>query len=191
MTDDDMSDTLAPNSQQLDAVDLIGGARTFTVERVTKTGGEQPLNVYLAEFDRPWRPGRNMRRVLGNVWGTKFGPWTGRRITLYCDPSVVYASKAVGGIRVTHMSHIDKRTPTPIIPTQGRGAIYNVDPLREPDQPQAATESTEPTAEEVAACDDLSALKAMWKRSGPERRAQIEQRVADLNAEPEPKEDES
>jgi hypothetical protein len=25
----------------------------------------------------------------------------------------------------------------------------------------------------------------MWKRSGPERRAQIEQRVADLNNEPE------
>ena len=43
----------------------------------------------------------------------------------------------------------------------------------------------EPTAEQVAACTDVDALKAMWKRSGKERRAEIEARVADLNNEPE------
>ena len=30
--DFDMSDTIAPKSDQLDAVDLLGGDRTFTIE---------------------------------------------------------------------------------------------------------------------------------------------------------------
>ena len=164
MNDDDMGDLLAPKSQQLDAVDLIAGDRTFTVKKVTKTGGEQPLNIFFEEFDRPWRPGVNQRRVLGNVWGTKFGVWAGRRLTLQCDPTVVYGGKAVGGIRVTHMSHIDKRTPTPIIPTRGQGAIYNVDPLKE----------------SAPALSPAETLRAEWKTATPERRAEIEAEVAAL-----------
>jgi hypothetical protein len=39
----DISDTLAPNSDQLDAVDLIGGPRTFTITDVTKGNAEQPV----------------------------------------------------------------------------------------------------------------------------------------------------
>lgn len=162
MNDDDMGDTLAPNSTQLDAVDLLGGPRTFTVKRVTKTGGEQPLNVYFEEFDRPWRPGKNQRRVLGNVWGTKYGVWTGRRLTVCCDQSVEYGGKKVGGIRVTHMSHITERTGTPIIPTRGKADIYNVDPLRE------------------AAPDPAAALRLEWQDASPERRAEIEAEVARL-----------
>ena len=53
----DISDTLAPNSDQLDAVDLIGGPRTFTITKVSKGNAEQPVNVHLAEFPRVWRPG--------------------------------------------------------------------------------------------------------------------------------------
>ena len=127
----DITDTLAPNSDQLDAVDLLAGPRTLTIDRVTKGNAEQPIQIHFTDFPRPWRPGVNQRRVLGNVWGTDSVVWSGRRLTLHCDQSVVYGGKAVGGIRVTHMSHIEKRTGTPIIPTRGKSEIYNVDPLRE------------------------------------------------------------
>lgn len=140
----DIADTLAPKSDQLDAVDLLSGPQTFTVERVTKGNAEQPINVHLVEFPRPWRPGVNQRRVLGHVWGTKSDQWVGRRLTVRYDPDVSYGGKRVGGVRVTHMSNIAERTGTPIIPTRGKSEIYYVDPL--PDAP-----APEPTPEDLAA----------------------------------------
>ena len=65
----DISDTLAPTSDQLDAVDLLGGPQTFTVSGVSRGSAEQPVNIDLAEFPRPWRPGKSMRRVLVACWG--------------------------------------------------------------------------------------------------------------------------
>lgn len=149
----DITETLAPKSDQLDAVDLLSGPRTFTVERVTKGNAEQPINVHFAEFPRPWRPGVNQRRVLGNVWGTDSSQWPGRRLTLFCDQEVAYGGQKVGGIRVSHMSGITKRTGTPIIPTRGKSTIYNVDPLL--DAPPTAPE---PAPEDLAA-QVVSALK--------------------------------
>ena len=172
----DISETLAPNSDQLDAVDLLSGPRTFTVDRVTKGNSEQPIQVHLREFPRPWRPGVNQRRVLGNVWGTDSTVWAGRRLTLWCDQSVAYGGQKVGGIRVTHMSHISKRTGTPIIPTRGKSTIYNVDPL--PDNAPTAPVQDEQTVARLAE------LRAEWKDATPERQAEISAEVQSLqNAE--------
>lgn len=166
----DISDTLAPNSDQLDAVDLLGGPQTFTVDRVTKGNAEQPIQVHFAEFPRPWRPGVNQRRVLGNTWGTDSTAWAGRRLTLFCDQEVAYGGQKVGGIRVSHMSHIEKRTGTPIIPTRGKSTIYNVDPLRE------TAPAPDPNAARIAE------LTAEWHQADPERKAAIEAEVADLRS---------
>lgn len=126
-----ISDTLAPNSDQLDAVDLLGGARTFTVERVSQGNAEQPVQVHLAEFPRPWRPGKSMRRVLASVWGVEAAEWAGRRLTLFCDTSVKFGGEAVGGVRISHMSHLDKPKTIPLLVTRGRSAPYTVQPLKE------------------------------------------------------------
>ena len=40
----DMTESIAPKSDQLDAVDLLSGPRTFTIERVTANNPEQPFN---------------------------------------------------------------------------------------------------------------------------------------------------
>lgn len=48
----DISDTLAPNSDQLDAVDLLSGPRIFTVASASRGNAEQPVNVHLVEFPR-------------------------------------------------------------------------------------------------------------------------------------------
>ena len=159
----DITDTLAPNSDQLDAVDLLSGPRTFTVDRVTKGNAERPIQVHFREFPRPWRPGVNQRRVLGGVWGTDSSQWTGRRLTLFCDPEVAYGGQKVGGIRVSHMSHIKKRTGTPIIPTRGKSTIYNVDPLADltPEQ-------------------QIASLRAEWSTADDERKKVIEAEVATL-----------
>ena len=102
----DISDTLAPNSDQLDAIELVSGPRTFTIEKVTKGNDEQPVQVHLVGFPRPWRPGKSMRRVLAAGWGADATVWPGRRVTLYCDTGVKFGGAAVGGTRISHMSHL-------------------------------------------------------------------------------------
>jgi hypothetical protein len=174
-----IEETLAPDSDQLDAIDLVSGPKTFTITQVSKGNAEQPVQIKLAEFPRVWRPGKSMRRVLASCWGTDASEWIGRRVTLYCDPEVMFGKDKVGGTRISHLSHIDQPKKVPLLVSRGKSAMFTVQPLTE----QAAP--PEPTAEEVAACTDVDDLKAMWKRSGKERREQIEARVADLNNEPE------
>jgi hypothetical protein len=173
-----IEDTLAPTSDQLDAVDLLGGPRTFTISDVSRGNAEQPVNVHLAEFPRVWRPGKSMRRVLAACWGPEASEWVGRRVTLYCDEKVTFGNDVVGGTRISHLSHLEKAKKIPLLVKRGKSATFTVQPLTEAPAPP------EPTAAEVAACVDVDELKAMWKRSGKERREQIEARVADLNNEP-------
>jgi hypothetical protein len=163
----DISETLAPKSDQLDAVDLLGGPQTFTITKVSKGNAEQPVQVHLAEFPRVWRPGKSMRRVLAACWGTESSEWVGRRVTLYCDESVTFGNDVVGGTRISHLSHIDKRKSVPLLVKRGKSATFTVEPL--PDAPTKPTPSPE-----------VAALRAEWKDATPERRAEIEAEVARL-----------
>lgn len=173
----DISETLAPSSDQLDAVDLsASGPRTFTVQDVSKGSAEQPVNVKLADFPRVWRPSKSMRRILGKLWGTDASTWRGKRLTLFCDDTVMFGGEAVGGIRISHMSDIKGVQTVPLIVTRGRSKGYKVQPLTEP------APNPGPTLEDVKACDDLAVLKAMWQQSGPTLRQAIETRVAEIKA---------
>lgn len=128
----DISETLAPNSDQLDAIELIGNPRTFTITEVSRGNAEQPVQVHLAEFPRPWRPGKSMRRVLAACWGTDASVWIGRRVRLYCDESIRFGSETVGGTRIEALSHIDKARKIPLLITRGKSATFTVHPLAEP-----------------------------------------------------------
>ena len=166
----DISDTLAPKSDQLDAVDLLGGPQTFTITKVSKGNPEQPVQVHLAEFPRVWRPGKSMRRVLAHCWGTDASQWTGRRVTLYCDPDVQFGGEAVGGTRISHLSHIDGPKKIPLLVKKGRSATFTVRPLADAPAPKP-----DPNADQIAA------LRAEWKDADPERRKVIEAEVARLS----------
>lgn len=128
----DITDTLAPTSDQLDAIDLHhSGPRTFTVERVVVNKSDQPVNIHLAEFPRVWRPGKNMRRVLADCWGVDSATWAGGRVTLYADMAVKFGNETPGGTRISHISGIDSVRKVPIILTRGKTALYPVKPLVE------------------------------------------------------------
>ena len=132
----DMTESLAPRSDQLDAIDLVSGPRTFTIENVTKNNAEQPFNFHLAGFPRVWRPGKSMRRVIAAAWGAKTSAYIGQSVTLYCDPSVQFGNEAVGGTRISHMSGLDKPLKVPLLVKKGRSAVFTVQPL--PDAPKQA-----------------------------------------------------
>ena len=166
----DISDTLAPKSDQLDAVDLLGGPQTFTITDVSKGNAEQPVNIHLAEFPRVWRPGKSMRRVLAHCWGTDASQWVGRRVTLYCDESVRFGNDVVGGTRISHLSHIDKPRQVPLLIKRGKSATFVVKPLVEqkpaPADPKAAR---------------IAALREEWKTADDSRKAEIQVEVEALS----------
>ncbi|MEV6879704.1 hypothetical protein [Amycolatopsis sp. NPDC051128] len=161
----DLSGTIAPKSDQLDAVDLIPGPRTFTITKVSEGNDEQPVNIMFAEFPRPWRPGKSMRRVLVACWGSDAATYVGRRVTLYCDPDVRFGGQAVGGTRISHLSHLKKRKQVPLLIAKGRSAIFVVEPLAETTEGRPA-EQVDWDAELANAAGDVAALKALYKRAG-------------------------
>lgn len=169
----DISDTLAPKSDQLDGIDLVHGPRTFTIDNVTRGNADQPVNVHLAEFPRPWRPGKNMRRVLAYCWGQDASLWVGRRVTLFYDPDVSFGKETPGGTRISHLSHIAEPMSAPIVLTRGKSGKYRVDPL--PDAPAAPTESA------VARSANKDQLRE-WHRQFPALRDSIIARVAEIDA---------
>lgn len=176
----DLTKSIEPKSDQINAEDLLTGPRTFTIERVTEGSAEQPVDVHLVEFPgRPYRPSKSMRRVMVAAWGKEAAEYAGRRLTLYRDPEVTFGRDKVGGIKISHLSHIEKRLSLALTVTRGKRSPHTVEPL-----PDVAPAIPEPTAEQVAASTDRAALGAMWKASGPERRKQIEARVAELDATP-------
>lgn len=155
----DMTESLAPKSDQLDAVDLLGGPRTFTIERVSKHNAEQPFNFHLAEFPRVWRPGKSMRRVIVAAWGGKVSAYVGQRITLYCDPAVEFGGAAVGGTRISHMSGIDKPLKVPLLIKKGRSAMFTVQPLKDAPKPAVTARDWRTEAQALeGSTDDLRAL---------------------------------
>ena len=127
----DISETLAPTSDQLDAIELVAGPRTFTVEAVSAGSDEQPVQIRLAEFPRVWRPGKSMRRVLAAGWGVDASTWIGHRVTLVYDGGVMFGKDRVGGTRISAMSHLKdgKRLTVPLLISRGKSAMFTVEPL--------------------------------------------------------------
>lgn len=102
-----ISDTLAAKSDQLNADDLMGGPITVTVTG-WKRGAtkEQPVWLSIGTDRMPYSPCKTMRRVLAAEWGDRPAEWVGRSMTLYRDPNVMFGGMQVGGIRISHLSHM-------------------------------------------------------------------------------------
>lgn len=183
----DISDTLIPNSDQLDAEDLAAsGPRIFTVERVGKGNAEQPVQVYFKEFPRPWRPGRNMRRVLAHCWGKDSAAWADHKVELYCDPDVHFGKEKVGGTRIARLSHINGPINAPIIVGRGKRGTWPVKPLTTAPERDWST-----VLDTAASLTDTDALGELWKAekvgSAPESvKAEFLARVEAVKAAAEP-----
>ena len=129
----DISQTVAPKSDQLNADDLIGGPRTITVTRVSKMKEpDQPIAIYFeGDGGKPYKPGKSMRRVLLRIWGQDGATYAGRRMTLYRDDAVQFGGAAVGGIRISHMSGISSAVTMALTVTRASRKPFTVKPLAE------------------------------------------------------------
>jgi hypothetical protein len=126
----DVSETTAPKSDQQNFDDYLGGSKTVTVSEVKAGSTEQPVEVHLVEFPgRPFKPSKSMRRVLVAAWGSDSSAYTGRQMTLFGDPEVRFGGQAVGGIRISHLSHLPKPLTVSLTVTRGKRAPFVVQPL--------------------------------------------------------------
>ena len=129
----DLSSTIAPKSDQLNADDLLTGPRTFTIEKVTQGTAEQPVNIHLTESPgRPWKPSKSMRRVLVSAWGPDGNTYNGRHVTLYRNPDIKFGGETVGGIEIAAMTGIEKPLKLALTVTRGKKRAHTIQPLTNP-----------------------------------------------------------
>jgi hypothetical protein len=58
-------------------------------------------------------------------------------MTLYCDPKVMFGGVAVGGIRISHMTHIDRDVTVALTTTRSQRRPFTVKPLKAPERSRA------------------------------------------------------
>lgn len=103
----DITFALEAKSNQLSAVDIMGCNRIIKIRDVKVTKSDQPVAVFFdGDNNRPWMPSKGMRRILAGAWGKESKDWIGRYAELFFEPSVLWAGKPVGGIRVKALSDI-------------------------------------------------------------------------------------
>jgi hypothetical protein len=126
----DITSTLEAKSSQLNTDDLIAGAKTITIAKVSAGSPEQPVAVgFDGDGGKPWYPCKSMRRVLVAAWGADASQYVGRRVTLFRDPGVMYGGIQVGGIRISHLSELDSPLSIALTVTRQKRAPYKVQPL--------------------------------------------------------------
>lgn len=140
----DLTQSIVPKSDQLNSDDMVSHPLTVTISEVRAGNAEQPVEVHLAEFPgRPYKPSKSMRRVLVQAWGAEAEAYVGRRLTLFRNPEIKFGGATVGGIEISHMSHLAKRLTVSLMVTRGKRKPFSVDPL-------ADTAPTSPTAPAIS-----------------------------------------
>lgn len=149
----DMSKTIAPKSNQLNADDLIGDrSLTITITKVDAGPSlDQPVAIHY-EGGLPYLPCKSMRRVLVHCWGKDAKAYVGRSMTLFRDEKVRFGGAEVGGIRISHLSHIDGPQSMALTASRAQRKLYTVQPLK------AAPKHTTTTPPNTAAIDEKIAL---------------------------------
>ena len=142
---------IEPKSDQLNYDDFLIEDKTITITDVkgsSKTNDQQPVTVnFHGDNGKPFKPCKSMRRVMVRVWGGDARQYIGKSMTLYGDPDVVFGGQKVGGIRISHMSHIDKEIMVTLSASKTKRIPYRVKPLKlNMEVPNEVDNDNDPTA---------------------------------------------
>jgi hypothetical protein len=155
--------TIVPKSDQLNADDLIGRTLTIEVTEVTiNPGSEQPVAIHFkGDKGKPYRPGLSMRRVLVKAWGPDASTYAGRSMTLYRSEGVRFGGLEVGGIRISHMSHLDGKLVMALTEKKGSKKAFEVKPLVAEQRTDKASVAAHDLIKRIEGADSLAALEAI------------------------------
>lgn len=187
----DMSGVIIPKSDQINAEDFIAGPRSYTIEGVSiSPGTEQPVNIKLVGEPRLFRPCKSMSRVLVSAWGPDASVYRGRSLTLYRDPKVKWGGMEVGGIRISHMSNIEREMLLQLTATKGKRAPHIVKPLANAPSNDTVSPNVltiDRARSDIEAAADLDELKSVWSRKSmaphrTELQGDLDKRKAELSS---------
>lgn len=186
----DVSKTIAPKSDQMNADDLIAGPQTITITAVKSIGGDkdaQPIAIhYQGDDGKPYKPCKSMRRVLVHAWGSEGADYVGRQLTLFNDPSVTFGGAAVGGIRISHMSHIDREQIISLTVSRANRRPYKIQKLEAAPMQIEGDINVDDTLTELGEAADLgidtfkNAWEATWRAASNGERALLMPRLEGL-----------
>lgn len=128
----DMLDTIIPKSDQLNYDDFAG--REFIIIKITKVtkkeSKDQPISIfYEGDNGKPYKPNKGMRVALINIWGDEKEKFVGKSLKLFGEPTVRWAGKDAGGIRISEASDISKPVTFLLTLSKGIRVQYTVKPL--------------------------------------------------------------
>jgi hypothetical protein len=170
-----LSDTIVPKSDQLNADSLLSGPLTIMVTGVSRGNAEQPVTIHYADDNgMPYKPCKSMRKVLIFAWGDDGREWIGKSMTLYNNPDVKWGGVKVGGIRISHLSHIKSDIAISLASTKGKKESHTIKLLQvkkaAPAKPAAEQAPSAPDTSKhladlkAAARQGMAALQAAWKQ---------------------------
>jgi hypothetical protein len=181
----DVGATIEPKSDQLNSDDLIAGPITVTIRKVSATGdNDQPVSIfYEGDNNKPYKACKSMRRVLVAMWGRDGTQYVGKSMTLFREPTVKFGGLEVGGIRISHMSHIEKPMTMALTATRGSRKPYTVKPLVvDMGVPEPIDEAALLETSRDAAKRGKDALQIYWKALNKPERVFITKIMDELKA---------
>lgn len=128
----DLSKTIEAKSTQMNADDLLAGPKTIKITKVSAnpSSSEQPIAInYEGDNGKPFYPCKTTRRLLVTLWSADGSSYVGRSLTLYRDPDVTWGGVRVGGLRISHASHIDKAITVALTASKNNKKPVTVQPL--------------------------------------------------------------
>lgn len=195
----DITSAIEPKSDQLNSDDLALGPKTITITKVTiKESGDQRVSIFFeGDNGKPWKPAKTMTRLMGALWKTReSADFVGKSVTLYRDDTVTWGALAVGGIRVSHVSHIEDKTIVMVRQKKGVSAPVTVLPLkmdskpvqRQDTKPADAPKPADPYANYAREFarkldnDPWQAVDSWWTDTEAQREGMAADRVERMNA---------
>lgn len=156
-----LRDTIIPKSDQLNAEQLLSAPLTILVTDIKRgSGPDQPVIVsYANDEGRPYKPCKTCRKILIFAWGDDGSEWIGKRMTLYCDPDIKFGGVKVGGIRISHLSDIERDMAVSLNVTKGKKGEFIIKKL-----PDIRPISELEYLLGRAAQGGVKELQSMWKK---------------------------
>lgn len=106
-------------------------------------------------------PCLTMRKVIGAIWPDDFEEYKGRQITIYRDPTVKFGPDETGGVRISHMSGIDKTVSLAVLEKRGKRKKLTIFPLEVPSSPPKPTTTRDPIIDRAEMQRQADAAKEM------------------------------
>lgn len=165
----DMSSVIIPKSDQLNSDDLIAGPMVIRITGVDiRPGTEQPVSIHFeGDGGKPYKACKSMCRAMVWAWGPDAKAYIGRSMTLYRDASVKWGGIEVGGIRISHMTHIDRDISMMLTATKGSRKPHTVRPLKVGSPAEdKVTPGVNALVARIDAAEDAAALEAITGDAG-------------------------